>query len=353
MSSSSSSSSEVRLPLPSTYRAAVIPAAGSKFEIRSLPLPTPGPGEVLVQVKACGSCHSDSFTVGGTPLFQINYPRVPGHEVAGLVAAVGPGVKRWKVGDRVGRGWHGDHCFECNPCLHGDFLSCQLHAITGITRDGGFAEYMIAPWQSLASIPDNSPFEEAGPLLCAGLTVFNSIRHQHLFPGALVAVQGIGGLGHLAVQFAAANGYKVVAISTSQSKKELALKLGAHIYLDTSTQNVVQELNKLGGAQLIVATAYSSKAQSDLVPGLATGGTLLVLGAGSEPLQAHPGLLIGKQAKIAGWASGSPIDAEETMQFADFKKVKTQVEVFPLDQAQKAYDRMMSNDARFRVVVKP
>jgi len=269
------------------------------------------------------------------------------------VVQVQPEAKRWKVGDYVGRGWHGNHCFACKACLHGQFVNCEMHCVSGISVDGGYAEYMVAPWQSLALVPKELSPEEAGPLMCAGITVFNSMRNQHVLPGSLVVIHGIGGLGHLAVQYANAMGYKVVAVSTDDSKKALAQKLGAHIYLDSSKQNASAELQKLGGARLIVTTVFNAKSQSDMVGGLGVDGTLLCLGADGAPFTFGPLHLIGKRNRIQGWPSGSPIDSEEAMEFAAFKGVKTHVEVYSLEQVNEAYERMISNKARFRVVIKP
>jgi len=304
-----------------------------------------------VKVLACGLCHSDSMTKEGT-FPGIKYPRVPGHEVVGTVAKVGEDAKRWSVGDRVGRGWCGGYCFHCQPCLRGDFVTCTSHQITGITTDGGYAEYMVCPWESLVSVPHDISATEAAPLLCAGVTVFASMKH-FAKPGALVAVQGIGGLGHLAVQFGRKMGFKIVAISQGTDKKQLATELGAHVYLDSSSCDVSSELLKMGGAALIVCTAYSSQAISSLMNGVGVGGTLLTLGASMEPLTINTIQLITNRRSVQGWPSGAPIDSEDTLSFASLSGTKSMVEVYGLDDVPAAYERMMSNKARFRVVVVP
>jgi len=332
-------------------KVAQVSKANGDFEYVDRPIPDIKKNEVLVKVLACGVCHSDSFTKsGGFP--GIKFPRVPGHEVIGTVVKVGEEAKRWSIGDRVGRGWCGGYCFSCQPCLRGDFVTCQSHAVTGITTDGGYAEYMVSPWEALVLVPSELEPKEAAPLLCAGVTVFNSMRNTAK-PGSLVAIQGIGGLGHLAVQFGRKMGYKVVAISQGQDKKQLAMELGAHVYLDSNSVNASAELTKMGGASLIVCTAFSSKAMSSLMDGVGVGGTLLTLGASGEPLSINTLQLISARRAIQGWPSGAPIDAEDTLNFAAFSGTKSMIEVYPLSQASAAYDRMMSNQARFRVVLVP
>jgi D-arabinose 1-dehydrogenase-like Zn-dependent alcohol dehydrogenase len=339
--------------IPKKYRAAVVSSAKAAFELKELDIPELKSNQVLVKVEACGLCHSDAFVKeGGYP--AVTYPRVPGHEVAGVVAAVGSSLTLFKPGNRVGRGWHGGHCFTCQSCRKGDFAMCVSHQVTGINQDGGYAEYMICSWESLAFLPDNLPFEEAGPLLCAGVTVFNSLRNCKVMQPAVVAVHGIGGLGHLAIQFAARFGYTVVAISTSADKAELAKQLGANIYIDTSKQNAVEELNKLGGAKVIMATVYDSKATAPLVNALATDGVLLTLGLDpTSPLPVYAGSLIGHRSAVKGWFSGMAMDGEECCKFAADHKVKCMVQTFPLDKVQEAYELMLTAKAKFRVVVIP
>jgi len=334
-----------------TMKVVQVSKAKGDFEYVDRPIPDIKKNEVLVKVLACGLCHSDSLTKEGT-FPGIKFPRIPGHEVVGTVTKVGDEAKRWKVGDRVGRGWCGGYCFSCPPCLRGDFVTCQSLQVTGITTDGGYAEYMVSPWEALVSVPSDLSATEAAPLMCAGLTVFNSMRHFGK-PGALVAVQGIGGLGHLAVQFGRKMGYKIVAISQGQDKKQLSMELGAHVYLDSTSCDVSSELQKMGGASLIVCTAFSSQAVSSLMNGVGVGGTLLTLGASNDPLSVNTIQLIVSRRSIQGWPSGAPIDAEDTLAFASLSGTKSMVEVFGLDDVAAAYERMMSNKARFRVVLVP
>jgi len=331
------------------YRVAVVKSKGADFEIEERDIPHPGAGQVLVKVVACGICHSDIYTKQG--VYGTVFPRAPGHEAAGTVAALGEGVTTFKVGDRVGAGWHGGHCNSCDSCNRAEFVLCKNGKITGITHDGGYGEYMVVPVNSLARIPEGIPFEEAGPLLCAGITVFNSLRNVGARAGDVVAVQGLGGLGHLAVQFANKMGFKVVALSTSPDKKQLAEELGAHIYVDSSSQNPVQELAKLGGARVIICTAPHAKSISDIIPALSTNGVLLLVGAPSENLSFYPGILIMKKARIQGWPSGSAVDSEDTLAFAQLTGVRPKIEKFKLDDINKAYDIQMNNKARFRAVI--
>jgi 2-desacetyl-2-hydroxyethyl bacteriochlorophyllide A dehydrogenase len=283
----------------------------------------------------------------------IKFPRIPGHEIVGRVVKVGANVKRFKVGERVGRGWHGSHCFQCDACVSGDVMMCETHDITGMTCDGGYAEYTVCPWESLARVPESLKAEEAAPLLCAGVTVYNALRHSNAKAGDLVAVQGIGGLGHLGIQFARKMGYRVAAVSSGADKKELALKLGAHDYIDASKENAAAALKKLGGAKVVLTTAFDSKAMSSLTDGLCAGGTLLVVGADVKPLEVTPLQLIVNRANVQGWPSGRPVDSEETLKFAAVHGVYAMAEVYPLEKAQEAYERMMSNKQRFRVVLVP
>jgi alcohol dehydrogenase/propanol-preferring alcohol dehydrogenase len=279
---------------------------------------------------------------------------VPGHEVAGTIAKVGAGVTRWKVGENAGCGWHGNHCYNCNNCRKGAFVCCSQGQVTGIHRDGGYAEYCIIEQGALVPIPAGMAFEHAGPLMCAGVTVYNSLRNvQNAVAGDVVAVQGIGGLGHLGIQFANKMGFRVVAISTSDDKKALATELGAHDYINATTHNVATELGKLGGAKVILATATDAKSISPLVDGLGLDGTLVLLGADPAPINVSALQLIPKRASVKGWPSGSPVDTEEALKFAQLTGVKPRVEIFPLDKVNEAFERAMANKARFRVVLKP
>jgi D-arabinose 1-dehydrogenase-like Zn-dependent alcohol dehydrogenase len=320
------------------------------LELVERDIPEPGPGAVRIKVQACGVCHSDSFTKEGAyPGLQ--YPRIPGHEVAGVIDAVGAGVRGWTTGQRVGVGWHGGHCGYCDSCRRGDFVTCRNAAeVPGITYDGGYAEYMIAPAEALALIPGDLSAVEAGPLMCAGITTFNSLRHSGAKPGDLVAVLGIGGLGHIGVQFAAKMGFETVAIARGADKGPLARQLGARHYIDSASQNPAGELTKLGGAAVILATATSGKALAAALGGLAVGGKMIILGA-ADPFEVSPPQLLGGRRSIVGWPSGSSIDSQDTLRFSALTGVRSMNEVFPLERAAEAYDRMMSGKARFRVVL--
>ena len=323
---------------------------GAPFEVIKREVPAPGPNQVRIKVDACGVCHSDVFVKEGHwPGLQ--YPRVTGHEVAGVIDEVGPGVTTWKKGQRVGVGWHGKHCGQCVPCRRGDFIACQNLRITGFNDDGGYAQYMIASSVALALIPDSLMPIMAAPLLCAGITTFNSLRHSGAVAGDLVAVHGLGGLGHLAVQFASKMGYRTVAIGRGKDKEPVAVKLGASLYLDADAVNVAKELASLGGASVILATAPNSKAMSDLIDGLGVDGKLLVVGASADPISVTPIQLIGQRRSIQGWPSGTARDSEETLNFCALSGIRPMVETFPLEQAAAAYDRMVSGKARFRVVL--
>jgi len=313
-------------------------------------VPDPRPGTVRIKVEACGVCHSDSVVAsGGLP--GIEYPRVPGHEVLGVIDAVGAGVASWKSGQRVGVGWNGGYDGTCDACRRGEFFSCITGQVTGATFDGGYAEYMIAPTSALARAPAEFTATEAAPLLCAGVTTFNSLRRSGATAGDTVAILGIGGLGHLAVQYAAKMGFRTVAIARGRDKEAFARKLGAVYYIDGAASNVAAELTKLGGASVILATATSSKAMSDAIGGLGPNGKLIVIGVGPEPIQAPPYLLISGNRSIAGWYSGVAIDSQDTLAFSLLSGVRPMVEVFPLEQAPQAFARMMSGAARFRVVL--
>ena len=332
-------------------RAAQVVSAKGPYQIVEREIPEPDAGQVRIRVQASGVCHSDSLTKEGIwPGLQ--YPRVPGHEVAGIVDAVGAGVAGWNVGDRGGVGWHGGHCGHCDACRHGDFLVCQVAALVpGISYDGGHADYMIAPAVALARIPEGLSAADAAPLMCAGVTTFNALRHAGARPGDLVAVLGIGGLGHLGVQFAAKAGYRTVAIARGKDKEPLARRLGAHHYVDSQSQDPAEELTRLGGARVILATVTSGKAMTATIGGLAVDGKLVVLGAAHEPLEVTALALIGGRRSIAGWPSGRSIDSQDTMAFSVLTGVRSMNELFPLDRAAEAYDRMMSGKARFRVVL--
>jgi D-arabinose 1-dehydrogenase-like Zn-dependent alcohol dehydrogenase len=333
-----------------TMKAAQVTKGGTGLEIVERAIPEPGPGQVRIKVQACGVCHSDELVVEGSwP--GIQYPRIPGHEVVGLIDAVGAGVSAWKKGQRVGVGWHGGHDNTCSECRRGDFSNCQNIQVAGISYDGGYQEYMLAPVEALASVPENLSDAEAGPLLCAGVTTYNALRHAGALPGDLVAVQGIGGLGHLGVQFANKFGYKVAAVGRGPENAPLAKKLGAHVYIDSKATNAAQELQKLGGAKVILATAPSSKAMSELMNGLGPNGKFLVVGADFDPIEVTPLQLITGSKSIQGWWSGTPTDSEDTLRFCELSGVRPMVETYPLEKAAEAYARMKSGKAEFRVVL--
>jgi D-arabinose 1-dehydrogenase-like Zn-dependent alcohol dehydrogenase len=331
-------------------RAVQVTKPNGDFELVEREIPTPSAAQVRVRVQACGICHSDAFTKAGA-FPGIRFPRVPGHEVVGLIDAVGAGVPDWKVGMRVGVGWHGGHCGHCRSCRQGDFITCANGQIPGISYDGGYADYMIAPFEALAAVPDDLSAAEAAPLLCAGITTFNALRHSGATAGDVVAVLGIGGLGHLGVQFAAKMGYRTVAIARGQEKGPLAAKLGAHHYIDSTRENVAAELGKLGGARVILATATDSKSMSDAVGGLGIDGKLLVVGASMQPIDVSPLALISGRRSIAGWPSGTASDSEDTLKFSVLAGIRPAIETFPLERASEAFERMMSGKARFRVVL--
>jgi len=331
-------------------KAAQISKPGGDFQIVEREIPKPGAGHVLIKVQACGVCHSDMFTKEGAwP--GIQYPRVPGHEIAGLIDELGDGVSGWTKGQRVGVGWHGGHDGTCLQCRRGDFGNCQNLKIAGISYDGGYQQYMVAPVEALTAMPENLSDVEAAPLLCAGITTFNALRHSGAGPGDLVAVLGIGGLGHLGIQWANKFGYKVAAIGRGSESAALAKKLGASVYIDNKVTNPAQELQKLGGAQVILATAPSSKAMSEVIDGLAPNGKLMVVGATMDPIEVTPVQLITGSRAIQGWASGTPTDAEDTLRFAELTGVRPMIETYPLEKAAEAYARMMSGNAQFRVVL--
>jgi D-arabinose 1-dehydrogenase-like Zn-dependent alcohol dehydrogenase len=319
------------------------------FEIVERKIPEPAAGMVRIRVQACGICHSDSFTKDG--LFPgLQYPRVPGHEVAGVIDAVGPGVAGWEPGQRVGVGWNGGHCGYCECCRRGEFFACVRGQVTGVTYDGGYGEYLIAPASGVALMPADLPPVEAAPLMCAGLTTFNALRNSGARPGDVVAVLGLGGLGHLAVQFAAKMGFHTVGIARGKDKEPLARKLGASVYIDNQAQDPAAELLKLGGARVILATATSGEAMSAVQGGLAVNGTLLIVGA-AESMQVSPMALLLGCRSIKGWNSGTSIDSQDTLAFSVRTGVRSMNETYPLERVSEAYDRMMSGKARFRVVL--
>ena len=331
-------------------KVALIPKAGADFQIIEREIPKPGAGHVLIKVQACGVCHSDVLTKEGAwP--GIQYPRVPGHEVAGIIDELGASVSGWTKGQRVGVGWHGGHDGTCLQCRRGDFGNCRNLKIAGISYDGGYQQYMVAPVEALTAMPEGLGDAEAAPLLCAGITTFNALRHSGAMPGDLVGVLGIGGLGHLGIQFANKFGYKVAAIGRGSENAPLAKKLGASVYIDNKVTNAAEALQKLGGAQVILATAPSSKAMSELINGLGPNGKLMVVGVTFDPIEVTPVQLISGNRSIQGWASGTPTDAEDTLRFAELTGVRPMIETYPLEKAAEAYARMMSGKAQYRVVL--
>ncbi len=323
---------------------------GADWELVEREIPEPQSGQVRVKVQACGVCHSDMFVKEGHwPGLQ--FPRIPGHEIAGLIDEVGSAVTTWKKGQRVGVGWHGGHCGRCDSCRQGDFILCRLGQVCGISYDGGWAEYVVVPAEALASLPDALPFDEAAPLLCAGITTFNSLRNSGATPGDLVAVQGIGGLGHLGLQYASKLGMQTIAVGRGKDKEPLARKLGAIHYIDAATLNPADELQRLGGARVILATAPDSKSIASMVEGLGPNGTLLIVAAPGEPVLVNAMTLIGKRASVQGWPSGTSKDSEDTLRFSAMTGVRPMIERFPLARAQEAYQQMMSGKARFRAVL--
>jgi D-arabinose 1-dehydrogenase-like Zn-dependent alcohol dehydrogenase len=331
-------------------RAFQVTNANGPFELVERDIPEPQAAHVRIKVQACGVCHSDSVTKQG--LFPgIAFPRVPGHEVVGIIDAVGERVPDWKMGQRVGVGWHGGHCGHCANCRRGDFITCVNGQIPGISYDGGYADYMIVPFEALAAVPDDLSSEDAAPLLCAGITTFNALRNSGLRAGDLVAVLGIGGLGHLGIQFAAKMGCNTVAIARGTDKEALARKLGAHHYIDSKTQNVAEELTKLGGARIVLATATNAKAMADTVGGLSVDGRLIALGASTDPIEVSPLQILLARQGVVGWPSGTSIESEDTLKFSVLTNVRPMIETMPLERAPEAYERMMSGDARFRIVL--
>ena len=333
-----------------SMKVAQISAPGGEFEIVEREIPKPAQRQVRIKVQACGICHSDALVKDGS-WAGIQYPRIPGHEVVGIVDELGAGVSEWKIGQRVGIGWHGGQDGTCLYCRRGDFRNCRNIEIPGISYDGGYQQYMVAPIEALVSIPESLQAAEAAPLLCAGVTTFNSLRHSGAHPGDLVAVQGIGGLGHLGIQYASKFGYKVAAIGRGSGNAALAKKLGANVYIDSKATNAAEELQKLGGAQVILATAPNSKAMSALIDGLAPNGKLMVIGAAFDPIEVTPLQLIAGSRALQGWWSGTPTDSEDALRFSELTGVRAMIETWPLEKAGEAYARMLSGNAEFRVVL--
>ncbi len=322
----------------------------SGFVLEERDRPEPGHGQIRIKVLACGVCHSDHLVTDGLwPGLQ--FPRVPGHEVAGVVDALGEGVQRFRVGDRVGLGWHGGHDGTCDVCLTGRFIHCRNARITGISLDGGYQEYLVAAEVAFASMPMGLDFAEAAPLLCAGLTTFNALRNSGARSGDLVAIQGLGGLGHLGVQYARAMGFEVVAISRGTDKEEFAHKLGAHHYVDSNRKDFADAMARLGGAHVILATAPHSKSISALVPGLGLEGCLLIVAAPFEPIEIGAIDLISRDARVQGWSSGTATDSTDAMSFAAKHGVRPMIERFPLSEASHAVDAMTKGTVRFRAVL--
>jgi len=333
-----------------TMTVAQVSKPGAGFQIVEREIPEPGAGQVRIKVQACGICHSDVLVTEGV-LPWIQYPRVPGHEVAGIIDEVGPGVTVWKTGQRVGVGWHGGHDGSCRECRRGDFRNCRNVKVTGISYDGGYQQYMVAPVEALVPIPEGLSDVEAAPLLDAGITTYNALRNSGAMPGDLVAVQGIGGLGHLGVQFANKFGHYVAAIGRGSENAALAKKLGAHVYIDSQATNAAQELQKLGGARVILATAPSSKAMSVLIDGLGPNGKLVVIGAAPDAIEVTPAQLIFGSKTIQGWSAGTPAASEDVLNFCVLSGVRPMIETYPLEKAEEAYARMLSGKAQFRVVL--
>ena len=333
-------------------RSVLVSKANGPFEIVEKDTPEPGARQVRIKVQACGVCHSDSFTKEG--LFPgIQYPRVPGHEIAGIIDVVGKDVNttEWKAGQRVAVGWHGGHCGHCESCRRGDFVTCKYLQVPGISYDGGYADYVIAPTEALAIIPDELSATDAAPLMCAGITTYNALRNSGARAGEVVAILGIGGLGHLGVQFAAKMGFRTIAIARGKDEEELVKKLGARQYIDNRSQNAVEELNKLGGAKVILATVPSGNAMSEILGGLAVNGKIVIIGASDEPIQVPTPLMILGRRSLVGWPAGTSIDSQDTLSFSVLSGIRSMNEIFTLERAAEAYDHMMSGKARFRCVL--
>jgi D-arabinose 1-dehydrogenase-like Zn-dependent alcohol dehydrogenase len=320
------------------------------LEVIERNIPEPGLAQVRIKVQACGICHSDSFTKDG--LFPgIQYPRVPGHEIAGVIDALGEGVNEWKPGQRVAVGWHGGHCGRCESCRRGDFITCRYLQVPGISYDGGYADYMVAPTEAVAVIPNELSATEAAPLMCAGITTYNALRNSGARVGEVVAILGIGGLGHLGVQFASKMGFNTIAIGRGKDEEELVKRLGARQYIDSRSQNAVEELTKLGGAKVILGTVPSGKAMSSILGGLAVNGKLIMIGVSEEPVEVPPALYVIGRRSLVGWPAGTSIDSQDTLSFSVMSGVRPMTEVYPLERAGEAYEQMMSGRARFRAVL--
>jgi D-arabinose 1-dehydrogenase-like Zn-dependent alcohol dehydrogenase len=320
------------------------------LEVIERNIPEPGLAQVRIKVQACGICHSDSFTKDG--LFPgIQYPRVPGHEIAGVIDALGEGVNEWKPGQRVAVGWHGGHCGRCESCRRGDFITCRYLQVPGISYDGGYADYMVAPKEAVAVIPNELSATEAAPLMCAGITTYNALRNSGARVGEVVAILGIGGLGHLGVQFASKMGFNTIAIGRGKDEEELMKRLGARQYIDSRSQNAVEELTKLGGAKVILGTVPSGKAMSSILGGLAVNGKLIMIGVSEEPVEVPPALYVIGRRSLVGWPAGTSIDSQDTLSFSVMSGVRPMTEVYPLERAGEAYEQMMSGRARFRAVL--
>ncbi|WP_160134958.1 alcohol dehydrogenase [Halococcus salsus] len=333
-------------------RAVQVSEPEADFEVVERDVPEPGPEEVRVAVDACGVCHSDAFLKEGQwP--GVEYPRTPGHEVIGHVDAVGERVESFAEGDRVGVGWHGGHCFTCEPCRRGDFIACENGDVTGFDHDGGYAEFLTTPQETLARVPEDLDAAAAAPLLCAGVTTFNSLRNTDAEPGDLVAVQGLGGLGHLGVQYASRFGFETVAVSRGTDKRDLAFELGADHYVDSEAEDPAEALTDLGGAKVVLATAPHADAMESVVGGLGVDGTLLTVGVPGEPLSVPVQPLVTSRQSVAGWPSGDARDSQDTLEFSALRDVESMVETYPLEEAEEAYERMMNSEARFRAVIEP
>ncbi|WP_092893579.1 alcohol dehydrogenase [Halopelagius inordinatus] len=333
-------------------QAVVVAEPGGEFQVVERDVPDPGPGEVRVAVEACGICHSDAYVKEGT-YPGISYPRVPGHEIAGRVDAVGDEVEQWSPGDRVGVGWHGGHCFTCEACRRGNFLQCENGDVTGLTYDGGYAEYATIPAEAVAAVPEDLDAADAAPLLCAGVTTYNALRTSHADPGDLVAVQGVGGLGHLGVQYAHAAGFETVALSHSPDKETLARDLGADHFVNTAEEDPAERLQELGGADVVLATAPVSDAIESVLGGLGTDGRVVVVGVPGEPVSVDAQQLVGTRSGVEGWASGHARDSQDTLEFSSLRDITPEIETYSLDEVDAAYERMIENEARFRVVLEP
>ena len=333
-------------------KAVQVPDAGAEFEVVEKDLPEPESEEVRIAVEACGICHSDVYVKDGE-FPGIDYPRIPGHEIVGRVDETGEAVETWEAGQRVGVGWHGGHCFSCEPCRRGDFISCENGLVTGIAYDGGYAEYMTAPAEAVAKVPDELESAAAAPLMCAGITTYNALRNSGAKPGDLVAIQGVGGLGHLGIQYAHAAGFETVAVSRGIDKRDLALDLGTDHYVDSDADDPGDALGELGGARIVLATAPNADAIESVVSGLGVSGEVLAVGIPDEPVGVSVQALVMGRRSVGGWPSGDARDSQDTLEFSALRDIEPMIETYPLEEADEAYERMLSNDARFRVVIEP